>query len=95
MIPPRNVFSERKPVHNWQSFGQHNSYYYQPQPATDSLYYQPKLAKYNQCQQYCKYRRTHQDFSKNDYNREKNGKQGNIHSGIPTLEKITHYSIGK
>ena len=34
VIPQINYFIERKPDHNCQSRGQHNSYYYQPQPAT-------------------------------------------------------------
>ena len=36
VIPQANCFSKIKPVNNWQYFGQHNSSYYQPQPATDS-----------------------------------------------------------
>ena len=33
-------------------------------------------------------RRTQQACSKNDYDRDKVGKHGNIHSGIPTPDKI-------
>ena len=56
-------------------------------PATDLSYYQPQPATYNQCQHYFQDRITQQSFSKNDYDREKVGKHGNIHSGIPTPEK--------
>ena len=41
VIAQRNCFSEIKPVHNCQYFWQQNSSYYQPQPDTDSSYYQP------------------------------------------------------
>ena len=39
VILQTNVFSERKQDHNWKCSGQHNSFYYQPHHATDSLYY--------------------------------------------------------
>ena len=51
LIPLKNRLSKRKPDHYWQSSGNHNSYYYQPQPATYLSYYQPQPAKYNQRQQ--------------------------------------------
>ena len=47
VIPQRNRFSERKPVHNFHYFGQQKSFYYQLQPATDVSYYQPQPDKYN------------------------------------------------
>ena len=50
VIPQRNSFIERKPVHNWQYFVQQNPSYYQPQSAIDSSYYQPQYDKYNQGQ---------------------------------------------
>ena len=58
VIPQRNRFGERKTVNNCQSFGQWNSYYYQPQPDTYSSYYQPQPDKYNPRQQYCQDRLT-------------------------------------
>ena len=83
-IPQTHCFSEKKD-HNWKSRGQHDSSYYQPQPAT-----------YNQHQHYHQDRRTQQSCSNNYYDREKVGKHGNIHSVIPITEKkITHFSIGK
>ena len=86
-IPQTHHFSERKKDHNWKSCGQHNSSDYQPQPTTDSSYYQPKLASYSQRQQYCQDRIIQQDRSKNGYDRDKMGKHGNIHSGIPTPDQ--------
>ena len=64
----------------------HDSYYYQPQPAT-----------YNQRQHYHHDRRTQTVPSRTDYDRDKVRKRGNIHNGIPSpdIEKIIHYSIGK
>ena len=64
VIPQTNIFSERKSVLNCKSFGEHNSSYYQPQPAADSSYYQPQPTKYNQHQQYLHDRRTKQACSK-------------------------------
>ena len=49
--------------------------------------YKPQPATYNQFQQYCKERITQQDRSKNDYDRDKVVKLGNIHSGINTPNK--------
>ena len=50
VIPQTHRSSEIKQNQNWQYHGQHNSSYYQPQPATDSSYYQPKSGTYNQHQ---------------------------------------------
>ena len=50
VIPQTNSCSERKPVHNWKYFGEHNSSYFQPQPDADSSYHQPQPTKYNQHQ---------------------------------------------
>ena len=82
VIPQTNSFSERKQYHNLKSCGQNNSSSYQPQPSTDSLYYQPQFVKYNQHRHYCQDRRTQQGRSKNDYDRYKEGKHENIHSVI-------------
>ena len=76
--------------------GQHNSFYYQSKHGTDLSHYQLQPAKYNQSQHYCQDIRTKQACSKNDYDREKVGRHGNIHSGIPTPNKeSTHYSMWK
>ena len=71
--PQTNCFSEIKPDHNWQYCGTHDSWYYQVQNYT-----------YNQRQHYCNDRRTQQDPSRYEYNREKVRKHGNIHSVIPS-----------
>ena len=46
-------------------------------------YYQPQLANYNQRQKYIHDRRTQQAPSRNDYDRDKVVKHGNINNGIP------------
>ena len=69
--------------------------YYQPQPDLDSSYYQPQPATYNQRQQYCQDIMIQQARSKNYYNREKVGNHGNIHSRIPTPEKVPIIPLGK
>ena len=74
IVIPNLFSSERRLDHNWKSSGQRNSYYYQKKSATDLSYYQPQPAKYNQRQKYFQYRRTQQDFSKNDYDGYKSGK---------------------
>ena len=87
VIPQTNRFSERKSDHNRQPPRQHNSFYHQPKSAPYSSYYQPQPAKYNQRQQYFQNRKTQQAYHKNDYNRDKVKKNGDIHSDIPTTEK--------
>ena len=75
VISKKNVLV-KKPDHNWKYCGkQHYSYY------------QPQLAIHNHLQQYRHYRIIQQYPSKNDYDREKGGAHGIIHSGIPTPEK--------
>ena len=96
VIPKTSHFNEIKTDYNCQYLGQHNSLYYQPQTATDLSYFQPQPDKYTQRQQYCQDRITQQDCYINDYDSDKVGKRGNVHSGIPTSEKkSTHYSIGE
>ena len=86
VIPNTNRFSEKRPDHNRQTCGQHDSSYYQPQPAVQ-----------NHCQQHFNNRRIKQAYYKNDYDRDKGVAHVMINSGIPTLERKsnTHYSIGK
>ena len=70
--------------------------YYQPQPATNSLFCQPQPATYNQRQHYCQGRRIQQALSKNGYDRQKVERHDNIHSGIPTTDKkypLCHWGI--
>ena len=89
VIPQTHHFIERKQDHNWQYCGQHIS-------DTDSSYYQTQPTTYNQRQHYCENRRTQQAHSNNYYDREKVGKHGNIHSGIPASEKnnpLFHWEI--
>ena len=76
VIPKTNRFIEKIPDHNWQYRGQHDSSYYQPQPAIHS----PR-------QQYRHDRIIHQDYPKNDCDREKVGAHGTIHSLMPTPGK--------
>ena len=68
--------TKNKTYNNWQSRGQHDSSYYQPQPTTC-----------NQRQQYHHYRITQQAPFINDYDKGKVVKHGNINIGIPTLDK--------
>ena len=60
VIPKNNRSSEKIPDHNRQYHRQHNSLYYQPQPAVQ-----------NQHQQYRHDIIIQQDSYKNDYDREK------------------------
>ena len=76
VIMKTNRFSGEKTDYYWQSFGQHNSLYYQPQPDI-----------HNHRQQYCHDRIIQQASSKNDYDREKGVAHSMISSGIPTPEK--------
>ena len=62
VIPKTNRFIEKIPDHNWQYRGQHDSSYYQPQPAI-----------HNQRQQYRHDRIIQQTSSINDYDRYKGG----------------------
>ena len=64
VIPQKIVLVEEKIYHNWQSPS-----YGQSQFATDSSYYQPQPAKYNQRQQYLQDIITQQAHFKNDYDR--------------------------
>ena len=75
-IPKTNRFSEKIPDHNWQSHGQH-----------DHLHYQPQHAIHNHSQNYHHDRKIQQSYSKDDYDRDKGGSHGMIHSGVLTPEK--------
>ena len=71
--------------HVWKSRGQHESSCYQPQPAN-----------YNQFQHYCHNRRDQKAPSRNDYDWDKGGNNGNIHSGIHIPDKkypLFHWEI--
>ena len=77
-------FSEIKADRNWQSRGQHDCSYYQPKPAT-----------YKQSQQYYHDIITQKAPPRNDYDRAKVRKYGNINSGITTPDKkITFIPLG-
>ena len=76
VILKKNRFSETIPDHIWKYRGQHDYLYYQSQPAI-----------HNHHQQYLDERIILQYYSKNDYDRDKGGAHGIIHSGIPTPEK--------
>ena len=73
IIPKTNHFSEKRPDHDWQYRGQHDSLYYQPQPDI-----------HNHRQHYCHDRRIQQSFSQNYYDSDKGEAHGMIHSGITT-----------
>ena len=82
VIPKTNYFSEKIPDNNWQPCEHHNSSYYQTQHAIQ-----------NYCQQYLHDRRIQQDYSKNDYDREKGGTHDMIHGGIPAPKKYKTHII--
>ena len=72
VIPNTNRFSEKRPDNNRQNCRQHDSSYYQPQPAV-----------HNHRQQYRNDRIIEQASYKNDYDMYKGVEYGMIRSAIP------------
>ena len=73
VIPNTNSFSEKIPDHNRQNRRQHDSLYYQSQPAVQ-----------NHRLQYCNDIIIQQASYKNDYDKDKGVAYGMIYSVIPT-----------